>query len=160
MMLIEKLFEGTILVPMRAKRKEEAIKELLTHLLSRDILSATVKLFENINEQEKDSTSSAGRGIAYPHSTSIEIDKLTCVLGVSPEGINFNSPDGHDCHLILLTLSPSDSPIEHRKFITRFRSMVDDPIIRSSLNESVSSKEIINIITKWEEDYNGKDDLL
>ena len=38
--------------------------------------------------------------------------------------------------------------------------MVDDPIIRSSLNESTSSDEIINIITQWEEDYNGKDDLL
>ena len=160
MKLRDKLIEGTILVPMLATSKEDANQELLTHLQTMDILSATVQLFENIKEQEKDLTSSAGRGIAYPHSISVEIDELTCVLGISQKGIDFNSPDGQDCHLILLTLSPINDPTEHRKFISRFRSMVQNPDIRSSLYASESSDKILNIISQWEEDYNRKADLL
>ena len=160
MKLRDKLIQETILVPMQATSKESAIKELLTHLQSLGILSATIKLFTNINEQEHAFTSSAGRGIAYPHSTSVEVDELTCILGISPKGINFNSPDGHNCHLILLTLSPTEDPTEHRKFITRFRSMVENPDIRSSLHEAKSCNKVIDIISQWEEDYNRKDDLV
>ena len=159
MKLRDKLFEGTILVPMQATRKEDANQELLSHLRSMNILSATVHLFANIKEQENNFTSSAGRGVAYPHSTSTEVDELTCVLGISQNGIDFNSPDGQDCHLILLTLSPVTNPIEHRKFISHFRSMIKNPKIRSGLYESESRDEVINIISQWEEDENRKDDL-
>ena len=145
---------------MLAISKEGSIQELLTHLQSLHKLSATIKLFSNIKEQENTFTSSAGRGIAYPHSTSVEIEKLTCVLGISKQGIDFNSPDGHDCHLILLTLSPANDPTEHRKFITRFQSMVQNPNIRLSLLDSGSYIEVHNIISQWEKDDNYKVDLL
>ena len=159
MELIDKLNKATILVPMEASNKEGAIQELLTKLVALNILSATIKLFRNIKDQENLFTSSAGRGIAYPHSTSIEINKLTCILGISKKGINFNSPDGHDCHLILLTLSPVNEPTDHRKFITRFRSMVDNPKIRSSLLESNTCTDVLNIISNWE-DTNKQDDII
>ena len=160
MNLRDKLIEETIFIPMEAINKEDAIQELLNHLQSLNILSATVKLFANIKEQEKNFTSSAGRGIAYPHSTSIEVDKLTCVLGISKEGVDFNSPDGHACHIILLTLSPVNEPTEHRKFITRFRSMVDNPEVRSSLYDSEDHTNILNIISAWEDSMNKKDDVV
>ena len=146
MELIDKLNKRTILIPMNSSNKEDAIQELLTHLFSLNILSGTIKLFTNIKNKEKLFTSSAGRGIAYPHSTSVEIENLTCILGVSKKGIDFNSPDGHNCHLILLTLSPINQPNDHRKFITRFRLMIDDPMIRSNLLESYDSHDVINII--------------
>ena len=113
-----------------------------------------------IKEQEQIFTSSAGRGIAYPHTNSIEINKLACVLGISKNGIDFDSPDGHYCHLILLTLSPENDPKEHRKFITRFRSMVNNPEIRSNLQESYTCENILNIISQWEDDINRKDILV
>jgi len=160
MNLRDKLIKETIFIPMAAINKEDAIQELLNHLQSLNILSATVKLFANIKEQEKNFTSSAGRGIAYPHSTSIEVDKLTCVLGISKEGVDFNSPDGHACHIILLTLSPVNEPTEHRKFITRFRSMVDNPEVRSSLYDSEDRTSILNIISAWEDSMNKKDDVV
>jgi mannitol/fructose-specific phosphotransferase system IIA component (Ntr-type) len=160
MKLRDKLIKELILMPMLATSKEGAIQELLTHLQSLHKLSATIKLFSNIKEQENTFTSSAGRGIAYPHSTSVEIEKLTCVLGISKQGIDFNSPDGHDCHLILLTLSPANDPTEHRKFITRFQSMVQNPNIRLSLLDSGSYIEVHNIISQWEKDDNYKVDLL
>ena len=160
MKLRDKLIQETILVPMQATNKEGANQELLTHLQLMDILSATVQLFTNIKEQEKAFSSSAGRGIAYPHSTSTEIDELTCALGISQRGIDYNSPDGQNCHLILLTLSPIDDPTEHRKFISRFRSMIQNPDIRSRLYESKSCNEILNIISQWEENENKKDNLV
>ena len=160
MKLRDKLIKETILIPMQATSKEGAIQEVLTHLQSLNLLSDTIQLFTNIKEQEKVFSSSTGRGIAYPHSTSIEVDELTCVLGISKKGIDFNSPDGHDCHLILLTLSPKGNPTEHRKFIVRFQSMVRNPNIRSNLCESEHCDEILNIISHWEKDNSRQDGLV
>ena len=108
MKLRDKLIEETILVPMRTTSKESENKELLTHLKSIDILSVTVQLFANIKEQENIFMASTDQRISHPHSTSVEVNALTCVLGISKKGIDYNSPDGQDCHFILLTLSPVD----------------------------------------------------
>ena len=120
---------------------------------------ATTKLFSHIDHNEKKTPCAAGRSIAYPHSTSIEVDELTCVLGFSKVGIDFNSPDGQLCHIILLTLSPDEDPSEHRKFITRFRTMIDNPMVRSQLLDANKSDEVISIIQKWEERESNNDGL-
>ena len=148
MKLRDKLIEETILVPMQATSKESANKELLTHLKSIDILSVTVQLFANIKEQENIFTASTGRRIAYSHSTSVEVNELICILGISKKGIDYNSPDGQDCHFILLILYPADDPTEHRKIISRFRSMAQNLDIHSSLYRSDSRDEILNIISQ------------
>ena len=159
MNLRDKLKDETILLPIQATTQADAIQELLEHLQKIKIIIATTKLFSYINNNEKKSPSAAGRGIAYPHSTSIEVNRLTCVLGFSKDGIDFNSPDGQLCHIILLTLSPNEDPCEHRKFITRFRTMIDNPVIRSQLLDANLPDEVINIIQQWEEDDALIDDI-
>ena len=144
MKLRDKLIEETILVPMQATSKESANKELLTHLKSKDIISSTVKLVTNIKEQENIFTTTADRGIAFPHSTSVEVNEMTCILGISKKGIDYNSPDSQGFHLILLILNPGDDPTEYRKFISHVRSMVQNPDIHSNLYGSDSRDEILN----------------
>ncbi len=159
MNLRDKLKEETIILPIQSTTQSEAIQELLVHLQNNKILSATTKLVSYIENNEKKSPCAAGRGVAYPHSASIEIDKLTCVLGFSPDGIDFNSPDEQLCHIILLTLSPDADPCVHRKFITRFRTMIDNPKVRSKLLDANQPDKVINIIQEWEEDDALTDDL-
>ena len=151
MNLRDKIKEGTIILPLHASTQADAIQELLIHLQKMAILSTTTNLVSNIKNNEATIPCAAGRGIAYPHSTSVEIEELTCVLGISQNGIDFNSPDGQLCHIILLTLSTVENPCEHRKFITRFRTMFDDPNIRSELLDAKQWKDVINTIQKWED---------
>ena len=151
--------ENRILLPIHAATQSEAIQELLVQLQTLGILTATSKLHSAITEKEETLPSAAGRGIAYPHFTSMEVDELVCVLGISKEGLEFNAPDGQLCHLILLTLSPNEDPCEHRKFITRFRIMFDNPEIRFRLLEANEHNEIMNIIQNWEDEEAKTDDL-
>ena len=159
MNLRDKLKQKTIILPIQSKTQSDAIQELLIHLQNNKIVSATTKLSSYIENNERTSPCAAGRGVAYPHSTSIEIDELTCVLGFSRDGIDFNSPDEQLCHIILLTLSPDEDPSEHRKFITRFRTMIDNPKVRSLLLDANQPDEVINIIQKWEDEDALSDDL-
>ena len=159
MNLRDKLKEDTILFPIRASTMEDAIQEQLDHLQNLDILTGTDILFSIIKSHEENLPSAAGRGIVYPHAISKEVKELVCVLGISKLGVDFNSPDGQFCHLILLTLSPEDEPGAHRKFITRFRTMFDNPDVRSQLLDASEIEDVIEIVDKWEEEETRTDKL-
>jgi len=152
MNLRDKLKEDTILFPIHASTMEDAIQEQLDHLKNLDILTGTDILFSIIKDHEENLPSAAGRGIVYPHATSKEVNELVCVLGISIPGVDFNSSDGQLCHLILLTLSPENEPDAHRKFITRFQTMFDNPDVRSKLLDAVEIVDVIEIVDKWEEE--------
>lgn len=158
MNLRDKLKEDTIL-PIHASTMEDAIQEQFDHLQNLDTLTGTDILFSIIKSHEENLPSAAGRGIAYPHATSMEVEELVCVLGISKPGVDFNSPDGQLCHLILLTLSPENEPDAQRKFITRFRTMFDNPDVRSQLLDTDKIENIIEIVAKWEEEESRADEL-
>ena len=152
MNLIDIISNNNIVHPIQSKSRQGSIQELLTHLQNLNILSATTLLSSSIEINEKKGSSAVGRGIAYPHTSSYEINELCCVLGLSKVGIDFNSPDGQLCHIILLTLSSVTEPNEHRKLITRFRTMMENPLIRSDLLDTSNNNDVVQIIKKWEDD--------
>ena len=153
------LNETTVCCPLVSNTRNGAIQELLNHVQNLGYISATIKLYSYIEELENNHSTAAGKGVAYPHSTSIEVKKLTCVLGISKVGLDFNSPDGQLSHIILLSLSSKDEPDKHRKFITLFRSMIENSNIRTLMLEADNSTEISNIINNWENQYLLMDDL-
>ena len=159
MNLSDLLNEATICCPLVSNSRNGAIQELLNHVQSLGYLSATIKLYNYIEDLENNHSTAAGKGVAYPHCTSIEVDDLICVLGISKTGLDFNSPDGQLCHIILLSLSPKDEPDKHRKFITLFRSMISDSNIRPQMLEGNNSKDVSNIIINWENNDSLADDL-
>jgi len=159
MNLSDLLNERTICCPLVSNNRNDAIQELLNCLQNLGYLSSTIKLYSYIEELEDDHSTAAGKGVAYPHSTSIEVDDLLCVLGISKSGIDFNSPDNQLCHIILLSISADREPDKHRKFITLFNSMISDSNIRTQFLDSANSKEGANIIASWEQEQLLADDL-
>ena len=159
MNLSDLLNEATICCPLVSNSRNGVIQELLNHLQSLGYLSGTIKLYKYIEELENNHSTAAGKGVAYPHSTSAEVDNLICVLGISKTGLDFNSPDKQLCHIILLSISSIDEPDKHRKFITLFRSMISNINIRPQMLESNNAADISDIILKWENDDSLTDDL-
>ncbi len=150
MNLCDILNEGNILLPLKSRNRGEVVQELLDRLQKMGHLSETTKLHEKIEIAEENQSSATGRGIAYPHSTSIEVDGLVCIFGVSQRGIDFNAPDGQNCHFILLTLVPNEGPVGHRKFINRFRAMIDHGDIRTQLLDAKDASHVLRVISQWE----------
>ena len=159
MNLSDLLNEAIVCCPLVSNTRNGAIQELLNHAQNLGYLSATIKLYSYIEELENSHTTAAGKGVAYPHSTSLEVKDLTCILGVSKTGIDFNSPDGQLSHIILLSLSSNDEPDKHRKFITLFRTMIEDANVRSAILDAENSNGVSSIINNWEEEYSSMDDL-
>ena len=153
MKLSNKLKQQNIIFPLQSKDRSSAIQEMLDRLLELNYLTATVKLHSFIDEKDKLINSAVGRGTAYHYSTSIEINEQLAVFGFSPDGINYNSPDGQGVHFILLILDTKEESDLHRKLITRFQHFINDLDYREKVIDSQSRDELFNLISSWEEKY-------
>jgi len=159
MKLSEKLDATTILPSLRSIRRKDVLRELLAHFISLNYLTSYVKLFEYLQEDQKNFNSASGRGIAYHYHTSVEVNDTVLVLGISKNGIDYEAEDGLLCHFILLILEPVNKPNTHRIFINLFQSLIKKSNIKSKILEVNSNKEIEQIIQGWEMD-NEDDDLV
>ena len=150
MLLTEKIYKDTIIVPLQGTSRSTIIKELLNQLVDLKYLTASVKLFSFIEAMEAEFCSTTGRGVAFPHSISKEIDDLVCILGISPNGIYYDKEDVHPCHIILLSLSPINKSDIHRKFISRFRLLLSNSSLRDKMIHSTSPTYLESIVKNWE----------
>ena len=150
MKLSSTITDKSILFDLDAENKTSAIKELLNHCINLDILSSAIKLNVYLNEKEKNFNSAVGRGIAYHYNTSVEVNNIVAILGVSKNGIDYNANDGLLCNFILLILEPTEESTQHRKLINLFQTMINDPTIKSKIIEAKNPNEIIQIIQEWE----------
>ena len=159
MKLSDKINNSTIIYPLQAISKQEALHELLNYFQSLKYLTNTTKLFSSLSSKDKDFSSTSGRGVAYHYHTSIEVEETLAVLGISKGGIDYNAIDGLQCHFILLILEPTNHPNSHRKLINLFQNLIKNPITKSKLLELNSSSEVERIIKDWENDDNEFDML-
>ena len=62
----------------------------------------------NVMERESAMNTALGKGWACPHSRVDFEEDLMCVVGWSPTGINYDSPDGQPISIIAMYLVPSN----------------------------------------------------
>ena len=48
--------------------------------------------------------------------------------------VMYDKDDVHPCHIILLSLSPIKDKDAHRKFISRFRLLISDSILKDQID--------------------------
>ena len=160
MNLLDKLNKKTIISPLVSICKQDVMHELLNHLLKLNYLTSTVKLFEHIDNKDKQFNSAIGRGIAYHYNTSVEISETVAVLGISKDGIDYGANDGLLCHFILLIIEPKHEENKHRILINLFQNMIKDSNVRSQLLIGKSPINLEQIIKNWEIEQNTINDII
>ena len=148
MKLSDKINKKTIIYPLNSLVREDALQELLNHFQNNKYLKETKKLFSYLNSDQFKTM--ARRGVAYHYHTSLEVKETLAVLGISADGINYQSTDGLPCNFILLILEPMKNPNSHRKFINMFQEFIKTSNIKSELLKAESNNDIEKIISEWE----------
>jgi len=86
--------------------KQEALR-LLVAAVSRNPVVANVDVFESaVFEREAILSTGIGNGVGVPHVRIPEIGTPTLGIGVSHEGIEYNSFDGKPVHVMILFAMP------------------------------------------------------
>ena len=137
---------------------ENAIFEITDFFKRISGITDLESVIQSIHENEEKFATSAGRGVAFPHGISSELNSFTPIIGINREGFESSTPDGIPCQIIVLTISPSHAPDSHCKFLSLFRSMISDSTVRANILEATTIPDIVRIIHHWQAKLLDPDD--
>jgi Kef-type K+ transport system membrane component KefB/mannitol/fructose-specific phosphotransferase system IIA component (Ntr-type) len=166
----KRIFEETATTPSRVNGREKArlarlftpdgMEDSLRGRNKQEVLEELVRLFINsgqlpenryddvlrmLLDREKDISTGMQDGIAFPHARTDLVRRLTTVVGVHKQGIDFDSFDQQPAHIFITSLIPEDAPEPYLKLmatISRFLSVEEN---RTRLIDCLDNRELCKI---------------
>ncbi|MCM8817953.1 MAG: PTS sugar transporter subunit IIA [Candidatus Omnitrophica bacterium] len=155
MKIIDYLKEDSIIINLKSRDKKGSLKALIDLLEKNGYLKEGEKILETVMEREKLGSTGIGQGIAIPHAKTEQINDIVCALGISKNGVDFDSLDGEPVYIIFLVLAPTKSIGEHLKTLAKIARLLKDKTFRTSLRNSKTPSEALKIIKEEEEKLNN-----
>lgn len=155
--LLDFLREQDIVVKFKAETKEEAIRKLTDNLYRTHSIGMDKKEFvDAVLKREADVSTCLGRGFMIPHGAVTDPDApIVGVMGVSAEGLDFDTPDGKPVQaIVLLATSHKDRP-RHLEVLAAFSRALHDRNTAEQLYTADSAAHVYEMIHSSDaEDFN------
>lgn len=131
-----------------AEDKESVIAELVQMLLDAGDIKAEDKddIIAAIMKREELGSTGIGRGVAVPHTKHPSVEKLVGTVGVSAEGVDFNSLDGEKVQLFFLLISPPERPGDHLRALENISRQLRDETFCRFLKQAKTSGDIQQLL--------------
>jgi PTS system nitrogen regulatory IIA component len=84
-------------------------------------------LLAEVLRRESIMSTGIGDGIAIPHAAADGIGDTAIVLGIAPDGIDFESVDGKPVHVIFLLVGSREAPGLQLKALARIARLTREP---------------------------------
>lgn len=138
----------SIQAELKSSDKESVISELVDSLLSAGEIKSSDRedIIKAIMKREELGSTGIGRGIAVPHTKHPSVDRLVGTVGVSGEGVDFESLDGEKVQLFFLLVSPPDRPGDHLRALENISRQLRDETFCRFLKQSKSAEDIVQLL--------------
>jgi PTS system fructose-specific IIA component/PTS system nitrogen regulatory IIA component len=139
---------ASIRADLAADEKPAVIRELVEGLAAAAAIPAgdIEGIVAAIMKREELGSTGIGRGVAVPHTKHASVEKLVGTVGVSVEGVDFNSLDGDKVHLFFLLVSPPDRPGDHLRALENISRQLRDDTFCRFLKQARSAHDIQQLL--------------
>lgn len=133
---------------LESSQKEGVIRELIQCLVDSEQLDEENKesIVEAVLKREELGSTGIGRGIAVPHTKHPSVSKPVGTVGVSSDGIEFQSLDGEKVQLFFMLISPLDQSNEHLRALENISKQLQDETFCRFLKQSKTAADIQQIL--------------
>ena len=152
MRLSDLLRPEAVRLEVRDADKWEVIETLTDHLVSCGCLDGQKRdvVLEALLARERSMSTGMERGIAIPHCSLEQVDETLVALGISSEGVEFESIDGERTHLILLLVTPKNKTKVHIRTLAEIAKLLNDESFRESLVNAGTEGDVLDLIRQRE----------
>lgn len=140
------LTKETIVLKLKSRTKDEAMEELVDILVSAGRIKDRKAALKAVIEREKKMSTGLQNGIAIPHGKTDSVETLVAALGLSREGIPFESLDGQDARIVVLTVSPASRTGPHIQFLADISRTLHSEETRAKVLASESEEDVLELL--------------
>ena len=139
---------GAIRANLKSDDKEGVIRELVGSLVQSQAIKEGEQenIVKAIMKREELGSTGIGRGVAVPHTKHASVEKLVGTVGISVEGVDFNSLDGDKVHLFFLLVSPPDRPGDHLRALENISRQLRDDTFCRFLKQARSAQDVRQLL--------------
>lgn len=142
--------EELILLNLKAKNKDEALKELSALIGKSEKIEKKDVIYKALLERENLGSTGIGKGVAIPHAKTDVAESLTIAFGISEEGVDFKSLDQEKVKIFFVFASPFKDSQIYLKVLARISRLIRDENFREKLLNCENAKEVLECIDKEE----------
>ncbi len=148
MRLANLLDEDLVAFDMTAATKLDAIKELLELVKAKFPANDFDAILASVLDREEIENTSYGRGIAFPHARTDDVEDMYIAVGVSKKGLQDKTPDDIPLRIICLMLTPSNIAKLYLQTLSAFATFVREP---GNIKQAAGAKSAGGVIDAiWE----------
>lgn len=139
---------------LTATDKESVIRELVGSLVESGNIdeAARESVTSKVMEREQLGTTGVGKGVAVPHAVTADVAAVVGTIGVSGNGVDFDSLDGEPVRAFFLLVSPEERRADHLKVLEKISRHVRDEMFCKFLKQSTSVEDIELLLDEADED--------
>jgi mannitol/fructose-specific phosphotransferase system IIA component (Ntr-type) len=134
---------------LASKDKFKAIEELALVFKGSGVCDDVEHLIRALKEREEIMSTGIGFGIAIPHAKISSVREMAFAIGISKEGIEFNSIDGELIHLIILVAAGERQHKEYLRLLSNIMAIIKKDNVKESIINSADSEEVLRILKKY-----------
>ena len=133
---------------LKADDKEAVLWEITSALVEAGKIAEEHResIVKAILKREELGSTGIGRGIAVPHTKHPSVERLVGTVGVSTNGVDFNSLDGEKVQLFFLLISPPDRPGDHLRALENISRHLRDEMFCKFLKQSKNAEDIQQLL--------------
>lgn len=135
---------------LKARKKEEALAELVGLLQAAGAVQDAGELLEALLAREKLSSTGIGEGVAVPHAILSEVEETRLAVGRKLDGLPFGSIDGKPVQLVFLMAGPPGHEMAHLQLLSRLARLLRDAEFRQALLAAASPQEVLELLRSRE----------
>lgn len=146
--IIDFIHEQNITTRLDAPDKESAIRQLVDLMISSHGMSVDkAELLAGVLEREREFSTCIGGGLSIPHAILPEGSAIAGVIGISRDGLDFDTPDHRPVHCMVLLATPQNMRDRHLEVVgTLARTIGHDPNLQHLLFGARSPAHVCEIL--------------
>jgi mannitol/fructose-specific phosphotransferase system IIA component (Ntr-type) len=150
MKLSEALTPEVIKVGLESEEKEELFEEMVQLFVDAGKLRDRDAALQAILEREAKMSTGVARWLALPHGKIEEATGLLMALGVSKEGIEYDSLDGEPVHVVLMVFAEIGNPGPHIEALAEISRLFAAPGFTGRIRDAANAEEVLALIKEQE----------
>jgi PTS system nitrogen regulatory IIA component len=150
MKILDVLKKEAVLVGLKARDKKGVIEEMVKPLSA--IFGVPYdQLARVLMERERLGSTGIGGGIGIPHGKMKGLNSLILGVGLSRQGVDFESLDARPTHVFFLLITPENSIDVHLKLLSQISRMLKNDLLKQRLVNAADRDEVMDIIRQEDE---------
>lgn len=150
MKITDLINESSITLNLKGMKRNEIISELCELHYKNKNINNLEGYMKDILKRESQSSTGLEEGIAIPHAKSKYVTNPSLVLGVSKDGIDFDSLDGEPSNLFFMIAAPENASDSHIETLSKLTTFLIDDDFREAILNAKTPKQVISLINKKE----------